>query len=111
MVNPDVFVDGKLLTETIATYFECPREQRAIIKKMTVSNATIAAVAVSLYRVPVTKAAGNAYLIWNQKSVGINETREVFEFENHVLLPGDFIAAVGLDVSLMVSGVLVALNA
>ena len=104
MVTPKRLIEGSQLTAAAATYYTAPALTTTRIRKLVFTNTTAGAVAVSLYLVPAAGAAAATNIIWSAKSIAAGQTAECYEAEGHVLAPGDFIQALGLNVTITASG-------
>jgi len=104
MVSPTRLIEGVQLTGSAATYYTAPVLATVRIGKLTFCNSTGGAVAVTLYLVPFAGTAGATNILWSAKTVAAGQTLECYEAEGHVLAPGDFISALGLNVTLQASG-------
>lgn len=97
-------VPGSILTGSAAVYYTCPASKYAILKSLTVSNSTGAAVSCSLYLVPSGGSATAAYLIRPPRLIDVNESYTCPEAVNQVLEDGGTIQAFGSGLTLIVSG-------
>lgn len=97
-------VPGSTLTSSAAVYYTCPSSKYAILKSVTISNATASAVSCSLYLVPSGASAGSAYLIRPPRLIDVNESYTCPEAVNQVLEDGGTIQAIGPGLTLIVSG-------
>ena len=102
--TPTVLVAGIQLTGSAATYYTAPTGNRVTIKSASVTNTTAGVVALTLYRVPSGGSASAANTIVSAKNVAVGETYNCPELVNKVLHAGDTIQALGLNLSLDVSG-------
>lgn len=100
MVEPRRIIEGSQLTGSAATYYTAPAATRARIRKLTFCNTTVGAVAVTVYLIPSGGSAGAANTLWSAKSLAPGETKECYEAQGHVLETGDFIQALGLNVTI-----------
>ena len=103
-VTPKVLVAGVQLTAAAVTYYTAPTGKIATIKSASVTNTTAGVVALTLYRVPSGGGASAANTIISARNVPVNETYNCPELINKVLAAGDTIQALGLNLSLDVSG-------
>lgn len=102
--TPTVLVAGVALTGSAATYYTAPAGNRVTIKSASVTNTTGGVVSLTLYRVPSGGTAGATNTVISARSVAVNETYNCPELVNKVLHAGDTIQALGLSLSLDVSG-------
>jgi hypothetical protein len=105
-VNNKRLIEGSLLTASAVSYYAAPASTTTVIKKLTLTNTTATAYVATVYLVPSAGAAGAASQIWTG-SVAAGSTVEIYGAENHVLMPGDFIAALcptTASVNIMASG-------
>lgn len=102
--TPTVLVAGVAITGSAATYYTAPTGNRVTIKSASVTNTTAGVVALTLYRVPSGGAAGATNTVVSARSIAVNETYNCPELVNKVLHAGDTIQALGLNLSLDVSG-------
>lgn len=79
------------LTASAATYYLCPANVRATIKKVTVANGDSAARTVTAYLVPSGGAAGATNIAVVSFTLAISETRDIFEIEGHNISAADFL--------------------
>jgi len=98
-------VAGSQLTGSAATYYTAPSLTTAVVKAMTLANTTGGAVACTVYLVPSGGSATAANTIISGRSVAAGETYNCPEAVNQVLPAGATIQALGLNVTLQVSGV------
>ena len=97
------------LTASAATYYTTPANTRTQIKKLTVTNPTSSAAVrlVTVHLVPSGGSASDTNMIISARPVAIGQAMDLFEAENHILEPGDFIQALAdaaTDVTIMGSG-------
>jgi hypothetical protein len=84
------------LTGSAAAYYTSPATPapvRSIIKKLVFANNSVNAETVTVYLVPNGGSAGVTNIVWVAKTLAAGETKECFEAENQVLLPGDTLQA------------------
>ncbi len=86
-------VAGSLLTNSVATYYTCPTNQRAKINQATVYNTSANARTVTVYIVPTGGSAGDASKVIPTMTVGAGETIPLYELLGHYLTAGDTIQA------------------
>lgn len=98
-------ISGSQLTGAAATYYTAPASTKAIIKRLILCNTTAGAVACTVYLVPSGGTAGATNTITSAHTVGIGETWIVPEAEGMVLEAAGFIQALGLNVTIIASGV------
>ena len=103
-VRPKVLVAGVQLTAAAATYYTAPTGKIATIKSASVTNTTAGVVALTLYRVPSGGTAVAATTSISARNIAVGETYNCPEMINKVLEAGDTIQALGLNLSLDVSG-------
>lgn len=105
MNTPKRLISGSQLTGAAATYYTAPTLTKAIIKRLTLCNTTAGAVACTVYLVPSGGTAGATNTISSAKSVAAGETWLCSAAEGMALEAGGFIQALGLNVTIMASGV------
>src|SRR5260370_19814260 len=88
-----ILTQGVQLTTSAATYYPAPANTTTLIKKVTVTNTTVNAVSLTMYKIVSAGTAGASNTILSAVIVPAGVTREVFELENHALAPGDFVQA------------------
>ena len=101
---PTVLVAGVALTGSVATYYTAPTGNRVTVKSASVTNTTAGVVALTLYRVPSGGSAGATNTVISARNIAAGETYNCPELVNKVLHAGDTIQALGLNLSLDVSG-------
>ena len=92
-VTPKKAIVPAQITAAAATYYTVPANLRSIVKKLTFTNSTAIARAVTVYLVPSGGTAGVTNILISARIVGPGETYECFEAQGHVLNTGDFIQA------------------
>lgn len=97
-------VSAQTLTAAAVSYYTAPALTSASIQAATVFNPTGAAVAVTIYKVPAAGAA-NASTTICTRSVPAGATIQPNELINHKLEPGSQIFALGLALTMNISGV------
>lgn len=108
MTIPRKIIPGSVLGTGATTYYTAPANTRCLIKKLTFTNVSSAAVLVTVYLVPSGGAAGDANTIRKQKTVAPLDVFECFEAENQVVEAGGFIQAladVASDITIQGSGI------
>ena len=103
-VTPKVLVPGVQLTAAAATYYTAPTGKIATIKSASVTNTTAGVVALTFYRVQNAGVASATNTIISARNVAVGETYNCPGLINKVLAAGDTIQALGLNLSLDVSG-------
>lgn len=98
-------VSGSQLTGSAATYYTAGTLTKAVIKSAQLTNTTAGAVACTVYVVPSGGTAGATNTLISARSIAVGETYNCPELINQVLEAGGFIQALGLNVTLTVSGV------
>ena len=94
MVTPSRLLEGtSVSTPSVGTLYTAPVNQTVLIKKLTFTNSTNAAIVLNVYLPPAAGAAGGTNVIRANRTLGPYETYECFEAENHALAAGDFLAA------------------
>lgn len=73
--------------------YVAPANTTTTIKKATVCNTDAVAHTVTVYKVLSGQGAARQYAIWYQRGLSPGQSTDIFELENHVLGPGDFISA------------------
>lgn len=99
-------VPGVLLTGVTATYYTAPALQRVRIINATLTNATGGNVACTVNTITSGDTAANKNRKISARTVYDGETYPCPELIGRVLEPGDFIQALGLNVSLDISAIL-----
>lgn len=97
-------VAAQTLTAVATTYYTAPGLTSASIQAATAYNSTGAAVDLQIFKVPAAGSANNATLIC-RRSVPAGTTIQALETINHKLEPGTQIFALGLALTLNISGV------
>ena len=103
--TPKRIISGSQLTGSAATYYTAPANTSTVIKKLVLINTTAGAVACTIYLIPSGGSAGATNTLTISRSIGINETWSCPDAENMVLPTGGFIQALGLNVTIMASGI------
>jgi hypothetical protein len=103
-VTPKVLVAGVALTGSVATYYTTPAGKTTTVKSASVTNTTAGVVAVTVNRVPSGGSATAANTVISARNVAVGETYNCPELINKVLAAGDTLQALGLALSLDVSG-------
>jgi len=102
-VSQKNIVPGTLLTAAAATYYTAPALTRVRICNATLTNATAGAVACTVNIITAGDVAANKNRKISARSIAAGETYPCPELIGRILEPGDFIQALGLDVSFDVS--------
>lgn len=97
-------VRGVTLTASAASQYTTPMLTAASIQAATVYNPTGSPVIVSIYKVPTGLAADATTLI-GTRSVAAGVTNQLIDIINHKLEAGTQLYAVGLALTLNISGV------
>lgn len=103
-------IDPVQVTNALVTYYTSPVNQYTLIKKGLAVNTDTAARTFTLEIIKSGGTAGAASIVLNAVTIAPGQTRELFEVENQILNPGDFIQAMadtGAKVSFSLSGVVV----
>ena len=100
--TPKRFVEGGQLTASAATYYTCPSNTKALIKKLTFTNNDTSARTVTVYLVPSAGTAGVTNILTKAASIAAGATYEAFEAEGHILTAGATLQALA-DVTSMVT--------
>ncbi len=101
-----MYVDDKLLNQVLtaamagATYTSAANV-KTLIKKVTLNNPTAGALVVNIQCTP----SGGSALEYYEKTLSATELTDVPELVNHILQPGDALAATGAAVNIWVSGI------
>lgn len=98
-------VQGSQLTGSALPYYTAPALTRARVTAATLTNTTGSPVACTVHLVPASGSATAANTIVSARTVAAGETYHCPELVNQVIEPGGAIHALGLNVSLVVSGV------
>lgn len=98
-------VSGSQLTGSAATYYTAPSLTRARIQSASLVNTTGGAVACTVHLVPSGGTADATNTIISARTVADDETYPCPDLINHVIEAGGTIQALGLNVTLVVSGV------
>lgn len=102
-VSQKNIVPGTLLGAALATVFTAPGGTRYRITNATITNDTAGVVNATVHIVPGAGAAGSANKRISARPLAINETYTCPELIGRVLEPGDFISALGLNLSIDIS--------
>lgn len=97
-------IPGILLTGALATLYTAPTLTRVRITNFTLMNDTAGAVACTVHIITAGDAAGSKNKRISARSIAIGETYPCPELIGRILEPGDFIQALGLNVSADASG-------
>src|SRR5688572_161067 len=97
-------VSGSQLTGSAATYYTAPSLTKARIQAAALTNTTGGAVACTVYLVPSGGSAGATNTFISARSIAAGETYPCPELINQVIEAGGTIQALGLNVTLAVSG-------
>lgn len=92
-ITANNIIPSAQLSASAATYYTAPANTRTIIKKLTFTNTTGTARAVTVYLVPSGGTASDSNTITSTQSVPAHSTWECYEAEGHVLETGGFIQA------------------
>lgn len=98
-------VPGSQLTAAALPYYTAPAGTRAVLKSVDLCNTTAGAVAVTVHLVPSGGAASAANTLINALSLAANATYTCPELVNQVIEAGGSLQALGLNVTLVASGV------
>lgn len=98
-------IEPAVLTAAAAVYVTCPLNNYLTTKKVTLTNQSSAAVAVTIYKVP----SGGVPLIGNALVLGLvvppstvnGGIKEIYEAENQILLQGDTLQAFAATAGVM----------
>jgi hypothetical protein len=102
------FIEGAILTTTIATYYTAPAGTKAVIKKLTFCNNNSDPVSIAVFLVPAGGSVDPKNLLVVQQPLAPAETFDCFAALLHVLEPGDSlqaIASVENAINIMASGI------
>lgn len=94
MVLAKMIIEGQAIAALATTYYTSPANVRTLIKKLTLTNPTTAAVNVTIYLIPKAGTAGTANMLIDARTIAAHETKEIFEAENHMLESEAFLQAV-----------------
>lgn len=97
-------VSGSQLTGAAATYYTAPTNTKATIKSAVLTNTTGGAVACTVYLVPSAGTAGATNTLISAYNVAAGAAYTCPELINMVIEAGGTIQALGLNVTLVVSG-------
>ena len=103
-VTPKVLVAGVQLTGSAATYYTTPVGKTTTVKSASITNTTAGVIAATVYRVPSGGSAAAGNTIISARNVAAGDTYNCPEIINKVLAAGDTLQALGLNLSLDVSG-------
>lgn len=109
-VLPKQLVAGVQLTGVAASYYTSPTSTKTTIKSASITNTTAGVVAVTVYRVPSGGSATAGNTVISARNIAVNETYNCPELINKVLEAGDSLYALGLNLSLDVSGAQMVVN-
>lgn len=98
-------ISGSQMTGAAATYYTAGTLTKAVIKRLVLCNTTAGAVACTLYLVPSGGSAGATNTITSARTLAAGETWVCPEAEGMVLEAAGFIQGLGLNVTIMASGV------
>jgi hypothetical protein len=101
-------VPGSQLTGAAAAYYTAPTGTRAVLKSVVLTNTTVGAVLVTVYLVPSGGAVGAATTLISALSLATNVSYTCPELVNQVIEAGGSLQALGLNVTLVASGVEIA---
>lgn len=96
-------IPGSVLTGSASTYYTAP--SKAVVKSLTITNTTAAAVTATVYVVPLAGTAGASNCAINARPIAANETYNCPELVNQVIETGGMIQAFGSGMTIMASGV------
>lgn len=102
-INQKNIIPGTLLTAALVTLHTAPALTSERICNASVTNDTAGVVALTLHVIPAGGAASSANKRVSALPIAIGETYIISGILNRVLEPGDFIQAMGLNLSLDVS--------
>jgi hypothetical protein len=103
------FIEGALLTGTVASYYTAPTAPaaKAVIKKLTFCNNSSDKASLTVYLVAAGDTPGTKNLLVESYVLAANATFDCFAALLHVLEPGDMIQAlssVDAAINIMASG-------
>lgn len=107
MLTPKRLIEGAQLTTSVATYYAAPANGKALLKKLTLTNTSAAAVTVTLHLVAAAGVAGVNNMPVDAHSIGAGATYDCTEVVNHILEAGGTIqalASAATAVTIMASG-------
>jgi hypothetical protein len=107
-ITNKTLVEGVQLTAVVVSYYTPAALTTCVLKKLTATNSTAGAIALTVYLVPSGGAPGVTNIVTSAKSIAAGATYEVYEAENHVLQPGDSLqafASAGASLTLRASGI------
>lgn len=107
MLTPKRLIEGAQLTLAAATYYTAPANGKALLKKLTLTNTSAAAVTVTLHLVAAGGAAGVQNMLLKARSIAAGATYDCTEAVNHILEAGGTIqalASAATAVTIMASG-------
>lgn len=99
-VSQKNIIPGTLLGAALATVFTAPAGTRFRITNATITNDTAGVVSATVHIIPGGGAAGSANKRISLRPLAVNETYTCPELIGRVLEPGDFIQALGLNLSM-----------
>lgn len=107
-VTASCVVPATALTTSVVALYTVPALNTLQIRKVTISNPTAAAHAVSVYLLNPGQTASDSTVLAKLKTVTAGSTTELFVAEGHVLPPAGVISAVTdvVGMVIQVSGVL-----
>jgi hypothetical protein len=101
-------VQGVQLTNSAATYYTCPSNQRVVIRHAVFTNTTAGAITVTAYVVPSGGSAGDPTTVLKAFSIAGNTAYTSPELSGVVLNTGDTLqalASASTSISLNASGI------
>jgi len=97
-------ISGSQLTAAAVAYYTAPANTKATIKSAALVNTTAGAVVCTVHLVPFGGSASATNTFISARSIAVNETYTCPELINQVLEAGGMIQALGLNVTLAISG-------
>lgn len=108
MTSAKNIITARQLATAAAVLYSAPAQTSCVLKKLTFSNTTGAAVTVTVYLVAPGGTVGDANTLHKARSVDPLDVYECVEAVNHVLSPGasvQALASVGLAITVIGSGI------
>ena len=103
MLTPSQIIPGSQMTGAVATYYTA--QQQTIIQSMDLCNTTAGAVACTIYVTPLAGTTNATTTIISAKSIAAGETYICPEAVGMIVEAGGLIRGLGLNVTIMASGV------
>jgi len=103
MLTPSQIISGSQMTAAAVTYYTAA--QQTIVQSMDLCNTTVGAVACTVYIVPLGGPTNATTTIISARSIAAGETYTCPEAVGMVVEVGGLIRGLGLNVTIIASGV------